>query len=125
MSLPAQDIKNKNKEKIDSKYVFHRDNFLRISNASEIVGVSPSTMRRLESEGLISSRRDPKSNYRLYRLDELKELKNNLEQKKLQKYEDKINKDNKKSISFPNSNLLGVVKPAKIRLNENKLSRES
>jgi len=38
-------------------------------------------MRRLESEGLISSHRDPKSNYRLYRLDELKELKNNLEQK--------------------------------------------
>ncbi|HQG58474.1 MAG TPA: MerR family DNA-binding transcriptional regulator, partial [bacterium] len=125
MSLPAQDIKNKNKEKTDSKYVFHRDNFLRVSNASKIVGVSPSTMRRLESEGLISSHRDPKSNYRLYRLDELKELKNNLEQKKLQKYEDKINKDNKKSISFPNSNLLGVVKPAKIKLNENKLSRES
>jgi len=125
MSLPAQDIKNKNKEKIDSKYVFHRDNFLRVSNASKIVGVSPSTMRRLESEGLISSHRDPKSNYRLYRLDELKELKNNLEQKKLQKYEEKINKDNKKSISFPNSNLFGVVKPAKIKLDENKLSRES
>ena len=124
MSLPAQDIKNKNKEKIDSKYVFHRDNFLRVSNASKIVGVSPSTMRRLESEGLISSYRDPKSNYRLYRLDELKELKNNLEQKKLQKYEGKTNKDNKKSIPFPSSNLLRVVEPAKIKLNENKLSEK-
>jgi len=86
MSLPAQDKKNKTPEKSDATYSFHKDNFLRVSHAAKILGVSPSTVRRFEEEGLITSYRNPKNNYRSYRLDAIKELKRNLDQKKVQKY---------------------------------------
>ena len=62
MSLPAQDKKQQNNE-----YNFHKNNVLRVSNAAKILGISPSSLRRFEEEGRISSFRDPGNGYRYYR----------------------------------------------------------
>lgn len=79
MSLPAQDKKQQNTE-----YTFHKNNVLKVSNAAKILGVSPSSLRRFEEEGRISSFRDPGNGYRYYRLDLIKELKREIEESKIQ-----------------------------------------
>ncbi|MFZ2664062.1 MAG: glycine-rich domain-containing protein [Patescibacteria group bacterium] len=75
MSLPAQENTKKN---IDSRYNFHRFSYLKVSQAAKILGVSPSSLRRLEDEGKISSERIPGNNYRVYRLDLINQLKSEL-----------------------------------------------
>ena len=95
MSLPAQENKQQNND--NSKYNFRKENVLKTSNAAKILGVSPSTLRRFEEEGLISSYRDPGNDYRFYRLDLIKSLKRDLESKNLKK-------------SFENTNTKEVLK---------------
>ncbi|NMB91938.1 MerR family transcriptional regulator, partial [candidate division WWE3 bacterium] len=77
MDLPAQE---NTKKHIDSKYNFHRFNYLKVSQAAKILGVSSSSLRRLENEGRISSERLPENNYRVYRLDLINQLKSELEE---------------------------------------------
>ena len=79
MSLPVLENTQENK---DPKYNFHRNNILRVSQASKLLGVSPSTLRRFENDGLISSSRNPKNNYRMYDLGSINELKHKLENKR-------------------------------------------
>jgi len=96
MSLPAQDKKQQNTE-----YTFHKNNVLKVSNAAKILGVSPSSLRRFEEEGRISSFRDPGNGYRYYRLDLIKELRKELEESK-----NNISVENKKEnvSKIPTSN---------------------
>ena len=79
MSLPVLENTQENK---DPKYNFHRNNLLRVSQASKLLGVSPSTLRRFENDGLISSSRNPENNYRMYDLGSINELKHKLENKR-------------------------------------------
>lgn len=51
------------------------ENFVTIKNASEILNLSPDTIRRWEKKGLIKSYRSS-SNYRLFSIDELDRVKN-------------------------------------------------
>ncbi|MBW6442145.1 MerR family transcriptional regulator, partial [Patescibacteria group bacterium] len=104
MNLPAQ---NNIQENTDSKYKFHQNNFLRVSQAAKILGVSSSTLRRFEEEGLISSYRDPGNNYRFYRLDVIKDLKKDIEEKKSQ---------SKNSINLEQSIYKGKTKKARQKI---------
>jgi predicted site-specific integrase-resolvase len=51
---------------------------LSIKDASEFLGVSKSSLRRYESEGLIESKRDVKSGYRFYERSQVEKLKSHL-----------------------------------------------
>jgi DNA-binding transcriptional MerR regulator len=46
---------------------------LRISEASSLLGVSVSTLRRYDRQGIFKARRGP-SNHRLYDVDDLKKI---------------------------------------------------
>ena len=48
--------------------------FLRISEAAEYVGVSPNTLRNWENAGKIAAHRHPINDYRLFKQSELDEL---------------------------------------------------
>jgi len=69
-ALPAQ--KNESENPIQSANV--TDSFLSISEAAKILGISPSTLRRFESEGKIKSIRKP-NGYRAFKPTEVYKLK--------------------------------------------------
>ena len=48
--------------------------FLRISEAAEYLGVSPNTLRNWENAGKIAAHRHPVNDYRLFKQSELDEL---------------------------------------------------
>lgn len=48
--------------------------FLTIGAAAQKLGVHPDTLRRWEATGLVTSRRHPMNNYRLYCPDELEKI---------------------------------------------------
>lgn len=50
------------------------DEFLRIKQASEIVGVSQGTLRNWSRQGKIRTHRHPINHYRLYRRSDLENL---------------------------------------------------
>jgi len=117
MTLPAQDKKQQNTE-----YTFHKNNVLKVSNAAKILGISPSSLRRFEEEGRMSSFRDPGNGYRYYRLDLIKELKKELEESK-----NNLNKKNKvetysKYYSQKSDEHINTTSPGKIERQINKSS---
>ena len=50
------------------------NDFLRISEAAEYLGVSPNTLRNWENAGKIVAHRHPVNSYRLFKQDELDAL---------------------------------------------------
>ena len=50
------------------------DEYLRIKEAAEYLGVSPNTLRNWGKDGRISEHRHPVNNYRLYKITELERL---------------------------------------------------
>lgn len=50
------------------------DDFLRIKDASEYLGVAPNTLRNWESAGKIAVFRHPVNNYRLFSRSDLDEI---------------------------------------------------
>lgn len=48
--------------------------FMRISEAAEYLGVSPSTLRNWENAGKIVAHRNPMNSYRLFKKEELDAL---------------------------------------------------
>lgn len=50
------------------------DDYLRIKEAAEYLGVAPNTLRNWGREGKIGERRHPINNYRLYRKADLEQL---------------------------------------------------
>lgn len=50
------------------------DDYLRIQDAAEFLGVSPNTLRTWGRENKVPEIRHPINNYRLYRRDDLEEL---------------------------------------------------
>ena len=57
-----------------NKYVLTQKNYVKVLDASNILGISPSSLRRLESEGKITSERLD-NNHRAYRVEQINELK--------------------------------------------------
>lgn len=53
--------------------------YLRIKEAAQFLGVSPSTLRNWERSGKLTARRHPINRYRLYRRSELERLLRELE----------------------------------------------
>lgn len=54
--------------------MMHREGFLRVKEAAELLGVSPNTVRSWGTAGKITEYRHPANNYRLYKRDELQRL---------------------------------------------------
>lgn len=54
------------------------DEYLKIKEAAEFIGVTPNTLRNWEMRGIIKVYRDPFSNYRLYNKEDLSEILNNI-----------------------------------------------
>ena len=50
------------------------DEYLRIKEAAEYLGVSPNTLRNWGKDGRISEHRHPVNNYRVYKITELERL---------------------------------------------------
>lgn len=50
-----------------------------IKEAAEVLGVTPNTLRNWGAAGKIPEYRHPVNNYRLYKLDEIEELRDQLE----------------------------------------------
>lgn len=50
------------------------DEYLRIKEAAEYLGVSPNTLRNWGRDGRIIEHRHPVNNYRLYKKDDLTQL---------------------------------------------------
>ncbi len=50
------------------------NDFLRVSDASEYLGVSPNALRNWENAGKIVAHRHPVNGYRLFKQEELDEL---------------------------------------------------
>ena len=48
--------------------------YLTIKQAAELLGVAPNTMRNWDRDGKIPVHRHPISNYRLFRIEDLKEV---------------------------------------------------
>jgi DNA-binding transcriptional MerR regulator len=55
--------------------MLEKDYNLTIKDASRILGLSPSTLRKLENEGLIKSNRNNRNNYRYYCVEDIHALK--------------------------------------------------
>ena len=53
--------------------------YLKIKEAAKLLGVSAGTLRNWEKDGKISSHRNPHSNYRLYKHEDLQDLLNQME----------------------------------------------
>lgn len=53
--------------------------YLTVKAACELLGISPNTLRSWGSTGKVTEYRHPVNNYRLFRLDELQELKGRLQ----------------------------------------------
>jgi len=56
------------------------DEYLRIKEAAEYVGVAPNTLRNWEAAGKITVYRHPVNNYRLFRISDLQRLLHDAEQ---------------------------------------------
>ena len=56
------------------------NDFLKIAEAAEYLGVSPNTLRNWENAGKILAHRHPVNGYRLFKKEELDELLNRAEQ---------------------------------------------
>lgn len=73
------------------------DKYLTIKEASAFIGVTPNTLRNWEEEGKVKVHRNPRNRYRLYRIEDLKVILNDiLESKSLQEkheYATRIAKD--------------------------------
>ena len=54
------------------------NSFLRVSEAAEYLGVSASTLRNWDRDGKLTAVRHPLNSYRLYRLEDLQALLNEL-----------------------------------------------
>ena len=54
--------------------------FLRVSDAAEYLGVSPNTIRNWENAGKIAAHRHPVNGYRLFKQEELDDILNQAEQ---------------------------------------------
>jgi excisionase family DNA binding protein len=54
------------------------NNFLRVSDAAKYLGVSASTLRNWDQAGKLTAVRHPVNGYRLYRLEDLQGLLNEL-----------------------------------------------
>jgi len=50
------------------------DEYLKIKAASNLLGVSPGTLRNWEKQGKLKAFRNPHNRYRLYRLKDLRAL---------------------------------------------------
>jgi len=50
------------------------DEYLNIKKAAIFLGISPSTLRNWEKDGKIAVYRNPLNKYRLYKLDDLKNI---------------------------------------------------
>ena len=48
--------------------------YLTIKEASEILGVSPLTLRNWDKNGMLKAFRHPMNNYRVYRMEDLEEV---------------------------------------------------
>ena len=48
--------------------------FLKVKEASLLLGVNPVTLRRWDKKGKLKAKRHPMNNYRIYRLDEVKKI---------------------------------------------------
>lgn len=59
--------------------------YLTLAEASELIGKSKETLRRWDKEGKLSAVREPISNYRLYKKDEVQSLFSDFSHKKLKK----------------------------------------
>ena len=68
-----------------TQYDFQRNSFVKVSDAARLLGISSSSLRRLESEGKITSERLD-NNYRAYRIGELNALRDELAQEKTKKH---------------------------------------
>ncbi|WP_374028999.1 helix-turn-helix domain-containing protein [Bdellovibrio bacteriovorus] len=51
--------------------IINLQEYLRIKEASKLLGVHPDTLRRWEDKGLIKPMRHPMNRYRLYKREEL------------------------------------------------------
>ena len=52
--------------------------YLSLSETAELVGKSKETLRRWDNEGILNAVREPVSNYRVYRKNDVQELLGNL-----------------------------------------------
>ena len=77
------------------------ENFVRVSQAASLLNISPSTLRRLESEGKIKSERLD-NNYRAYRMDGILQLKDLIDDEKKKRKEDRDNEYKNKIIQKVN-----------------------
>jgi len=59
-----------------------RDDFVRVKQAAQLLGVCPNTVRAWGAEGKIAEYRHPVNNYRLYKRKELDLLLRRLERSK-------------------------------------------
>lgn len=50
------------------------DEYLKIKDASDLLGVSPSTLRNWEKQGKLKAHRNPHNSYRLYKRQDLEAL---------------------------------------------------
>lgn len=58
------------------------DEYLKIKQAADLLGVSPSTLRNWERLGKLKAHRNPHNKYRLYKLSDLETLLASIEQSK-------------------------------------------
>lgn len=54
--------------------MMQNEGYVRVKEASEILGVSPNTVRAWGAEGKIAEHRHPLNNYRLYKKTELEKV---------------------------------------------------
>ncbi len=54
------------------------DEYMRIKEASEFLGVTPNTLRNWEKEDKIKVYRNPQNSYRLYKKEDLEQLLNKI-----------------------------------------------
>lgn len=66
--------------------------YLTIKEASEILNVSPLTLRNWDKKGILTAYRNPVNNYRVYKLDQVQMF--------LRKMENSKNKKNMKKIDI-------------------------
>lgn len=56
------------------------DEYMRIKEAAAFIGVTPNTLRNWEKEQKIKVYRNPQNQYRLYKLEDLETLLNQIQQ---------------------------------------------
>ncbi|MBU1132710.1 helix-turn-helix domain-containing protein, partial [Patescibacteria group bacterium] len=122
MDLPAQKETKRNTNDYND---FHKSSYLRVSQASKVLNISPSTLRRYEDEGKISSERLPNNNYRVYKLSDINSLKHKLQDTSITKSV-VLEKRKIKKLSSQKTITLPVYTPNKFRPTElEKVVRES